>query len=328
MNRRRGFAATAAVVCLSFNATLASSGSASAQSYPSRPVRLIVGVAAGSFPDIIARQMGQLLSERLGQSFVIEPRPGAGGNIAAEAVVRATPDGYTLLLVAPSAAINATLYDKLKFNFMNDIEPVASILRTADVMVVHPSVPARTISEFIAYAKANPGKLNMASPGTGSAPHLSGELFKMMAGIDMVHVPYRGGGPAMTDLISGQVQITFVAPTVAVEHIATGKVRALAVTTATRSHVLPDVPAMAEFLAGYESNGWFGIGAPKGTPFVIVETLNREINAALADPKTKVRLTAMGYTVLTGSPSDFGKLIAAETEKMGKVVKLTGIKPN
>ena len=252
-------------------------------------MRIVVGVAAGSAPDIFARLMGQWLSDRLGQPFVVENRPGAGTNIATETVVRAAPDGHTLLLVSAPNAINATLYDKLNFNFRRDIAPVGSIVDSPEVMVVHPSVPARTIPEFIAYAKANPGKLTMASPGIGSGPHMSGELFKWMAGIDMTHVPYRGGGPAKTDLIGGQVLVTFSAPAVTIEHIRAGTLRALAVTTATRSHVLPDIPPMAEFLPGYRSGGFFGIGAPRGTPSDIVDRLNKEINAALIDPTIKAR---------------------------------------
>jgi tripartite-type tricarboxylate transporter receptor subunit TctC len=299
---------------------------AGAQAYPARPVRMVAPFAAGSLSDILARPIGQWLSERLGQPFIIENRPGAGGNIGTEAVVKAPPDGHTLLVIAASNAINATLYEKLNFNFINDIAPVAGVMRLPSVVVVHPSVPAKTIPEFIAYAKANPGKLSMASAGTGTVPHVAGELFKMMAGIDMAHVPYRGGGQVMTDLIAGQVQVSFIGLTVAIEHIRSGKVRALAVTTATRSDVLPDIPTVGDFVPGYEASGWSGIGSPKNTPSQIVDKLNKEINAGLADPNMKARLADLGGTVLAGSPADFGKLIAEETDKWGEVVKFTGIK--
>jgi tripartite-type tricarboxylate transporter receptor subunit TctC len=298
-----------------------------AQTYPSRPVRIVVGFAAGSAPDTLARLWGQWLSERLGQPFITENRPGASGNIGTEAVVRAPPDGYTLLVVAQVNAVNATLYDKLNFNFIRDIAPVAGIVRFSNVMVVHPSFRAKTVPEFIAYAKANPGKTNMASPGNGTTPHVSGELFKMMAGIDMIHVPYRGGGQVMTDLIAGQVQVSFIAPVVSLEHIRTGKLRALAVTSATRLDVLPDIPTVGDFVPGYEASGWFGVGAPRNTPAEIVDNLNREINSALADPKMRAKLVEMGGMMLGGSPADFGKLIAEETEKWGKVIKSAGIKP-
>jgi tripartite-type tricarboxylate transporter receptor subunit TctC len=300
---------------------------AKAQTYPTRPVRVIVGITPGGAPDIVARLMGQWLSERLGQPFIIENRPGGGGNIATEAVVRAPADGYTLLLVRATNAINTTLYDKLSFNFLRDIAPVAGITRERPVMVVHPSLPAKTVPEFIAYAKANPGKISMASAGSGTVPHMAGELFKMMAGVDLVHVPYRGGGQVMTDLISGQVQVSFIGLTVAIEHIRSGKVRALAVTTATRSDVLPDIPTVGDFVPGYEASAWFGIGAPKNTPTEIVDKLNEAINAGLADPKLKARFADLGGTVLPGSPADFGKVIADDTEKWGKVVKLSGAKP-
>jgi len=299
---------------------------AQAQSYPSRPVRIITGFAAGGATDILARLTSQWLSERLGQPFVIENRPGAGGNIATEFVVRAPADGYTLLLVGPNSAINATLYDKLNFNFIRDIAPVASISREPLVMLVNPSVPAKTIPELIAYAKANPGKLNMASGGTGTAPHMAGELFKMMAGVNLVHVPYRGGGPALTDLLGGQVQVMFAGPPSAIPYIRTGTLRPLAVTTATRSEALPDVSTVGEFVPGYEASAWFGVSAPRNTPAEIIDKLNREINAALADPKIKARLADLGDTVLPGSPTDFGKLIADETEKWAKVVKFSGAK--
>jgi tripartite-type tricarboxylate transporter receptor subunit TctC len=298
-----------------------------AQAYPTRPVRIIVGFAPGGTADIIARLMGQWLSERLGQPFIIENRPGGGTNIATEAVVRAPADGYTLLMLSATQAINATLYDKLNFNFIRDIVPVAGTMRVPGIMVVNPSVPANTVPEFIAYAKANAGKLSMASGGIGSAGHISGELFKMMTGINIGHVPYRGGGPALTDLLAGQVQVYFSPMPAAIEYIKAGKLRALAVTTAARSEALPDIATVAEFVPGYEASTWVGVGAPKATPTEIVEKLNKEINAALADPKIKARLADLGGTVLPGTPADFGKLIADETEKWGKVVKFTGIKP-
>jgi tripartite-type tricarboxylate transporter receptor subunit TctC len=297
-----------------------------AQTYPTRPVRLIVPLAPGGATDIIARVIGQWLAERLGQPFIVENRPGAGTNLGTEAVVRAAPDGYTLLLAAPNNAINASLYDKLNFNFIRDIAPVASLISHPLVMVMNPSVPAKTVPEFIAYAKANPRKLNMASPGNGTPNHVSGELFKMMAGVDMVHVPYRSGGPALTDLIAGQVQVMFPATVSSIEYIRDGRLRALAVTTATRSELLPDIPTMGEFVPGYEASGWFGVGAPKATPAEIVEKLNKEINAGLADPKIKARLADLGGAVLALSPAGFEKLIADETEKWAKVVKFAGIK--
>ena len=295
-----------------------------AQAYPTKPVRIVVGVAAGGPIDMIARLIGQWLSERLGQQFTIENRPGAGTNIGTEAVVRASPDGYSLLLVATSSAINATLYDKLNFNFIRDIVPVGGIISTPNVMVVHPSFPAKAIPEFIAYAKANPGKINMANPGTGTGPHMSGQLFKMMAGVDLIDVPYRGGAPALTDLISGQVQVMFLSTTGMVEPIRAGQLRALAVTSATRSEALPDVPTVGEFVPGFEASSWQGLGAPKNTPADIVEKLNGEINAGLADPKIRARVIDLGASVLAGSPADFGRLIADETEKWGKVVKFAG----
>jgi tripartite-type tricarboxylate transporter receptor subunit TctC len=300
---------------------------ARAQAYPTRPVRLIVGFTPGSAPDIIARLTGQWLSERLGQQFLVENRPGAGGNIGAEVVVRAPPDGYTLLLVGAPNTINATLYDKLSFNFLRDIAPVAGIIRERIVMVVHPSFPAKTVPEFIAYAKANPGKVTMASPGNGSSPHVSGELFKMMAGIDMIHVPYRGGGQVMTDLIAGQVQVSFIGLSVAIEHIKSGKLRALAVTAATRSDVLPDIPTVGDFVPGYEASAFFGVGAPRNTPAEIIDKLNKEINAGLSDPELGKRLAEGGGTALAGSPATFGKFIGEESEKWAKVIKFAGIKP-
>jgi tripartite-type tricarboxylate transporter receptor subunit TctC len=300
---------------------------ARAQAYPSRPVRIIVGFAAGGPADILARLIGQWLSERLDQPFVIENRPGGGGNIGTEAVAKAPPDGYTLLLAATANTINATLYDKLNFNFISDIAPVAAISRYTFVMVVHPSMPANTVPEFIAYAKANPGKINMASGGI-AALHVFGELFKMMTGVDMVHVPYRGQGPALADLLAGQVHVMFPNIVVSIEHIRSGRLRALAVTAATRSELLPDVPTVDEFVPGYEATGWSGLGAPKATPAEIVDKLNKEINAALADPKIKARLADLGGTALAGSPTDFGRLIADETEKWGKVIRAANIKPD
>src|SRR5262249_24027879 len=300
---------------------------ASAQAYPARPVHLIVFFPPGGVGDILARLMGQWLAERLGQPFVIENRPGAGSNIGTEAGVRAPPDGYTLLWATSPDAINATFYDKLHYNFVRDIAPVAATIRVPNVMVVNPSLPARTVPEFIAYAKANPGKLNMASGGNGVPSHVAGELFKMMAGIDMVHVPYRGSAPALTDLLAGQVQVMFDAMPSSIEHIRAGRLRPLAVTTATRSEVLPDVPTVGDFLPGFEASTWFGVGAPKATPAEIVEKLNREINAALADPKMKARVADLGGTIIAGSPGDFGTLIAEETEKWARVVKFSGAKP-
>jgi len=297
-----------------------------AQTYPSRPVRLIVPFAPAGGSDITARLMGQWLSERLAQPFIIENRPGAGSNIATEAVVRAAADGYTLLYVTTANAINATLYDKLNFNFIRDIAPVATISRNTYVMLVHPSMPAKTVPEFIAYAKAHPRKINMASAGTGSPPHVCGELFKMMAGVDLLHLPYRGGGPALTDLLGGQVQVYFATTVASIEYIRAGRLRALAVTTATRSDALPDIPTVAEFVPGYEASSWYGVGAPKATPAEIVEKLNKEINAGLADAKLKARLADLGGDVLALSPADFGKLIADETEKWGNVIRALNIK--
>jgi tripartite-type tricarboxylate transporter receptor subunit TctC len=297
-----------------------------AQAYPSRPVRIIVPFTPGTVTDILARLMGQWLSERLGQPFVIDNRPGGGTNIGTEAVTRAPADGYTLLMVGGYNAINATLYEKLNFDFIRDIAPVASISRFPLVMVVNPSVPAEGVPEFIAYAKANPRKLNMASAGTGTVGHIAGELFKMMAGVDMVHLPYRGGGPAFNDLLGGQVQVMFPTTVGSIGYIRAGRLRALAVTTAMRSETLPDLPTMDSLLPGYEASVWYGIGAPKNTPAEIVAKLNTEVNAALADPKLKARLVDVGGTVLAGSSGDFGKFIADETEKWGNVVKFVGIK--
>jgi tripartite-type tricarboxylate transporter receptor subunit TctC len=299
---------------------------ARAQAYPSRPVRIIVGFPAGGGVDILARLMGRWLSERLGQPFVIENQPGAGTNIATEAVVNASPDGYTLLMAGASNAINATFYDKLNYNFIRDIAPVAGIMRAPLVMVVVPSFPAKTVPEFIAYAKANPGKINMASPGNGTAGHLCGELFKMMAGVDMIHMPYRGGASALAGLIGEQVQVMFDGILLASEHIKTGKLRGLAITTVTRAETLPDIPTVSEFVPGYEASVWFGVGAPTATPAEIVDKLNKEVNAALDDPKMKARLADLGGVALPGSPADFGKLIADETEKWAKVIKFAGIK--
>ena len=296
-----------------------------AQSYPSRPVRIVVGFTPGGSTDIAARVIGQWLSERLGQPFVIENRPGAAANIATEAVVRAAPDGYTLLMVSSAETINATLYPKLSFNFIRDIVPVASMTRQPQVMLANPSLPAKTFGELIAYAKVNPGKVNMASAGNGAISHLSGELLKMMAGVDLIHVPYRGAGPALTDLLAGHVQITFVGMAGSIEYLRTGKLRGLGVTTATRSEALPDIPAIAEFVPGYEAVSLFGIGAPKNTPVEIVDILNREVNMALADPRIKARIADLGGTVLASSPAAFGKLLVDETEKWAKVIRTGNI---
>jgi tripartite-type tricarboxylate transporter receptor subunit TctC len=298
-----------------------------AQVYPTRPVRIIVGFAAGGPADIVARLIAQWLSEQLGQPIVVENRTGAGGNIGTELVVRAPPDGYTLLMALSVNAINAAIYDNLSFNFIRDTAPVASIASIPLVMDVNSSVPAKTVPEFIAYAKANPGKINMASAGNGTPHHVAGELFKMMAGVDMVHVPYRGEALALSDLISGQVQLLFGTMLASLGYIRAGKLRALAVTTATRSDALPDVPTVGEFLPGFEARGWYGIVVTKATPTQIVEKLNKEINAALADPNMKKRLTDLGCAVFSGSPADFGKFIADETEKWGKVVRAANIKP-
>jgi tripartite-type tricarboxylate transporter receptor subunit TctC len=307
-------------------ALTAVSPSAFAQAYPSRPVRIIVGFAAAGGTDIMARLIGQWLSERFGQQFVIENRPGAASNIGTEMVVNAPPDGYTLLVATFVNAVNATLYDKLNFNFIRDIAPVASIAREPFAIEVHPSVPVKTVPEFISYAKANPGKINMASAGSGSGNHIAGELFKMMTGVSLVHVPYRGAGPALVDLLGGQVQVMFASMSSSIEYVRAGKLRALAVTIATPSPVLPDLPTIAEFVPGYEFSFWTGIGAPRNTSAEIVDKLNTEINAAIVDPKIKARLAQWGASALPGSPVDFGKLIAKETEKWGKVVKFVGVK--
>ncbi len=303
------------------------SRAARAQAYPSRPVRLIVPLAPAGASDITARLIGQWLSERLGQQFVIDNRPGGGGNVGTEAAVRAPADGYTLLLVGGLNAVNATFYDKLNYNFIRDIAPVASIIRTPFAMVVIPTVPAKTVPEFIAYAKTSPGKINYASAGTGTSTHLTGELFKMMAGVDMVHVPYRGGGPAFNDLLAGQVQVMFPTTVSSIGYIRAGRLRALAVTTATRSDVLPDIPTVGDFVPGYEASAFWGIGAPRNTPAEIIDKLNKEINAVLSGPEPKRRLAEGGGTVLVGSPADFGKFVGDETEKWAKVIKFANIKP-
>jgi tripartite-type tricarboxylate transporter receptor subunit TctC len=300
---------------------------ARAQAYPTRPVRIIVPFPAGGAIDITARLIGQWLSERLGQQFIIENRAGAGGNIGTEAVVKAPPDGYTLLQIATPNGLNAALYTNLNFNFVRDIAPVIGIMRTSYAVVVHPSVPATTVPEFIAYAKANPGKINMASAGNGTPQHIFGELFKMMAGVDLTHVPYRGGAPATTDLLGGQVQVSFSPLQESIEHIKAGKLRPLAVTTATRQDVLPNIPTVGDFLPGYEGSGWQGVGAPRNIPADIIDKLNREISGGLADPKMIARIAELGGAVLGGSPAAFGKIIADDIEKWAKVIKFAGIKP-
>jgi tripartite-type tricarboxylate transporter receptor subunit TctC len=299
---------------------------AGAQDYPTRPLRLIVGFPPGGGTDVAARLVGQWLSERLGQPVVIENRPGAGSNIATEAAVHAVADGYTLLLVSTAHAINATLYERLNYNFLRDIAPVAGFMRVPNVMEINPALSAKSVPEFIAYARGNPGNVNMASGGNGTSQHLSGELFKMMTGLNIVHVPYRGSAPALTDLVGGRVQVMFGDMPPSIELIKAGKLRALAVTTVTRSEALPELPSVGDFVPGYESSAWYGVGAPKSTPVEIVEKLGKEINAALADPKMKARITALGGTVLDGSPSEFGSLIADETKKWAKVVKFAGAK--
>jgi tripartite-type tricarboxylate transporter receptor subunit TctC len=307
------------VACLSLIA-----GTARALDYPTRPVHWVVGYAPGGTTDILARLIGNSLGQKLGQQFIVENRPGAGNNIGTEAVVNAAPDGYTLLLVNPANGINATLYHKLSFNFVRDIAPVAGIIRVPNVMEINPGVPAKTVAEFIAYAKANPGKVNMASSGTGTSVHLSGELFKVMAGVDLTHVPYRGSGPALTDLLAGQVQVMFDNLPASIEHIRAGTLRALAVTTDYRSPALPDVPTVAETVPGYEASAWFGMGAPKGTPVEIIDKLNAAVNEILADPQMVSRLAELGGVPMRGSAGDFGKIISDETEKWAKVVKFAG----
>jgi tripartite-type tricarboxylate transporter receptor subunit TctC len=307
-------------------ATSAFPGGAVALDYPTRPTRIVAGFAAGGGVDITARLIGQWLADRLGQSFVVENRPGAGGNIGTEAVVNAAPDGYTLLLATLPNAVNVSLYDKLAFDFVRDIAPVAGIIRVPMVVLLNPSVPVKTIPEFISYAKANPGKINMASAGNGSAPHMAGELFKVMTGVDLVHVPYRGQGPALTDLLGGQVQVLFAAMPGTTDYIKTARLRALAVTTASRAEELPELPTVGEFVAGYEASQWYGIGAPRNTPADIVDKLNKEINAATADAGMRARFAAIGGAPLPGSAAAFGKLIADETEKWSKVVRAAGIK--
>jgi tripartite-type tricarboxylate transporter receptor subunit TctC len=321
MRIRQMFLASLAII-----ASFANVERAMAQGFPARPVRIIVGYPPGGLSDIVARLIGQRLSERLGQPFVIENRPGAASNIATEAVVHAPADGYTLLLVNPANATSATFYDKLNFNFIREIAPVAGIVRAANIMEVNPSVPATTIPEFIAYAKANPGKVNFASAGNGTNLHLTGELFKMMTGVNLVHVPYRGSAPALTDLLGGQVQMMFDNLPSSIEYVRTGKLRALAVTTAARSPALPDIPTVGDFVPGFEASVWQGIGAPKKTPPGIVERLNEEINAALADPKVSAQLANLGSTALALSPAEFGTLIAEETAKWGKVIRAASIK--
>jgi tripartite-type tricarboxylate transporter receptor subunit TctC len=299
---------------------------AKAQTYPTRPVHIIVGFPAGGPNDIVARIMGQWLSERLGQPFVVENRPGAASNIGTELVVRARPDGYTLLIVGPPAIFNATLYNNLNFNFIRDIAPVAGIMRVPEVMLVNPSFPAKTVPEFIAYAKANPGKINMASAGSGSAPHIYGALFNTMTGVNMVHVPYHGGSPALIDLMGGQVQVMFETTFSTMAYIRAAKLRALAVATATRSPVLPDIPTVSEFVPGYEASALYGVGAPKNTPPEIVDKLNKEINAGLADPKIKQQFADLGSVAMPMTPAEFGKLIADDTEKWGAVIRAANIK--
>jgi tripartite-type tricarboxylate transporter receptor subunit TctC len=297
------------------------------QTYPNRPVRLISGFPAGGVNDLLARLIGQWLSERLGQQFIVENRPGAAGNIATEAAVRAPPDGYTLLMLTVTHAINATLYERLNYDLIRDLAPVASIIRSPLVMEVNASFPAKTVPEFIAYAKSNPGKINMASSGNGTPPHVAGELFKMMTGVDMVHVPYRGGAPALTDLLGGQVQVMLAVLPEVIEQIKAGKVRALAVTTVARSEALPDVPTLSDFVPGFEASYWGGVGAPKTTPAQIIDRLNKQINLALADPAIKARLVELGGAPLSGTPTEFGRLIADETDKWAKVVKFAGARP-
>jgi tripartite-type tricarboxylate transporter receptor subunit TctC len=317
----------ALLIAFGSTSVIANVGPASAQPYPSKPVRIIVGLAAGGGVDILGRLVGQWLSERLGQPFVIENRPGAGGNIGTEAVVKATADGHTLLLVNAANAINSTLYEKLNFNFDRDIVPIASIMRQPVAMLVNTSFPAKSVPEFVAYAKSNPGKVSMASAGNGTPSHLAGELFKMMAGVELTHVPYRGVAPALTDLLGGQVQVLFTSTASSLEYIRAGTLRPLAVTPVARLEALPDVPALAEYISGYEATQWYGVGAPRHTPAHIVDRLNKEINAALANPTVRVRLEELGGTILAGSPADFSRLIAEETEKWGRVIRTAKLKP-
>jgi len=326
MNFCKNFARLGVACALSVMGVNMGVNGAAALDYPTKPVRWIVGYPAGGSTDILARLIGQWLSARLGQQFIIENRPGAGNNLGTEQVVRAAPDGYTILLVNPANAINTTLYDKLSFNFIRDVAPVAGLIRVPNVMEVNPSVPVKTVPEFIAYAKANPGKINMASSGNGTSIHMSGELFKMMTSLAMQHVPYRGSAPMLTDMLAGQVQVTFDNMPSSIEHIRTGRLRALAVTTAMRSEALPDVPIVADFVPGYEASAWFGLGAPKGTPPEIIELLNKEANAAVADPNVRARLVDMGGMMINGTPAEFGRIIAEETEKWAKVVKFSGAK--
>jgi len=329
MNRhRRRFLQLGAAAVLSAGPPIAWPMRAGAQSYPSRPIRWIVSFAAGGANDIVARLLGQFLSEKLGQQIIVEDRGGAGGNIGMAAVLASPPDGYTIGFVAPNNAINATLYDKLPYDFIRDSVPVAGTMLLTNVMVVHPSVPARTVAEFIGYAKANPGKVYFASSGTGASPHMSGELFNAMTGINMIHVPYRGAGPAMTDLLPGRVQLMFDNLPSSIEHIRGGRLRALGVTAAKRSEALPDVPTIGESVPGYEVNVWNGIAAPRGTPPEIVDTLNRAVNAVLADPRLQARFAELGGAPMPMTPAEFGNLVVAETEKWAKVVKLSGVKPS
>jgi tripartite-type tricarboxylate transporter receptor subunit TctC len=321
LHRRRFLRLAGAAVALP-----AVSRGALAQTYPARPIKLVIGYPPGGSADITARLVAQFLGERLGQPLIVESRPGAGTNIATETVINAPADGYTLLLVAPANAINATLYEKLNHNYLRDTAQIAGLIRFPNVIVVHPSVPVTTVPELIAHLKANPGKLNMASSGNGSTIHMSGELFKMMTGTDMIHVPYRGGALALTDLIGGQVQIMFDNVPTAAEFIKSGKLRGLAVTSTTRSHVLPDLPTVADSVPGYEASAWYGLGAPKNTPADIIGRVNREVNALLADPKAQARFAELGAILLPGTSAEFGKLVADETEKWGKVVKFAGAK--
>ena len=322
LNRRQFLNGAGAVI-----ATSASSSIAAAQNYPLRPVRILVGFAPGGSNDIYARLVGQWLSDRLGQPFVVENRPGGGTNIATEAVVKAAPDGHALLLVNPANAINATLYERLPFNFIRDVAPIVSMVRQPLIMLVNPSMPVTTVPEFIKYAKANPGRITMASAGNGTAPHLAGEMFRMMTGVDLIHVPYRGAGPALADLLGGQVHVYFAGMASAIEHVKSGKLRALGITTALRSDHLPQVAPIGDSVAGYEASDWFGLGAPKGTPEETVGSLNTAVNAGLVDPKFRARIVELGGVVIGGQPVDFGKMIADETEKWAKVIRFAGVKP-